>query len=225
MRNYGVSQSNGSIIAFTDADISVAIDWLQKGIYYLARRDVVCIGGLIDIPANATWIEKAWNLKEQIKPTNTERSWHTSMNLFVKKKAFLAAGGFNEQLKTCEDVDLCYRIRSLGKLIYHKDVRVIHYGKAKTLSHFFLKEKWRGQSNLKGFFSHDSVLSELPSVILPILYLWLYLSTIPLLIFTTTKYIALIQLGILLSIPALRSLAICTKGKRITFSPHYLLFG
>jgi hypothetical protein len=94
------------------------------------------------------------------------------MNLFIRTQAFEEAGGFDENLATCEDVDLCYRLARFGRIVSDSDLEVVHHGEAATIREFVRKELWRGRSNLKGAFRHGLSLKEVPSLILPLYFVF-----------------------------------------------------
>jgi len=170
LRNLGGKHSNGAILAFVDADCSVAKDWLKTAIGYADDMEVAAWGSPPGIPKDATWVQRTWYLFRQKKPGYKTVSWLESMNLFVRKDQFLAFGGFNESLVTCEDVDFSYRIRKYGKIISDSRIKVIHVGEAGTIKEFMNKEIWRGQSNLKGILSHGLLLKELLSLSIPLYF-------------------------------------------------------
>jgi glycosyltransferase involved in cell wall biosynthesis len=170
LRNYGAKKSKGEILAFVDADCVVFRDWLSFAATYSTLKDVAAWGAPPTIPKDASWVSCTWYLiRKKDKPIQ-EVDWLESMNLLVRKDQFFSAGGFNERLKTCEDVDFCYRIKPFGKIISDNRLRVVHYGEASTLREFIKKEIWRGSSNIKGFFSHRFSLKELPSALIPIYF-------------------------------------------------------
>jgi GT2 family glycosyltransferase len=90
------------------------------------------------------------------------------MNLIVRRRDFLAVGGFNEQLETVEDVDLCYRIGQRGKILCNLEMDAIHWGEARDLRTFWRKESWRSVSNLRGVLSHGLRWDEVPSLGYPL---------------------------------------------------------
>ena len=170
LRNFGAQVAKSSVLAFIDADCSVAVDWLRTASTYFSREDVACFGSAPVIPDNPTWVEQSWFLVRQKGKTVTETGWLESMNMFICKDTFVKAGGFNENLVTCEDVDISYRLRKYGKIISDQRIRAVHHGEAKTLSHFFRKERWRGTSNYRGLSQHGLHPDELPSLILPLYF-------------------------------------------------------
>jgi len=146
-----------------------------------------------------------------------EVEWLTSMNLIVRKDVFEEVGGFNENLVTCEDVDLCYRIGQTHKIISDKRIKSIHQGEARTINGFFKKERWRGKSNLDGIKEHGLKLKEIPSVVLPIYYLvspciflWV--------LFAKGVIVATAGIAILIAFPPLLiSLRVVSKSKKYKY--------
>jgi hypothetical protein len=90
------------------------------------------------------------------------------MNLIVRREAFLAVSGFNEQLETVEDVDLCYRLGQRGTILWNSAMEAIHWGEARDLRIFWRKESWRSISNLRGVLAHGFRWDELPSLGYPL---------------------------------------------------------
>lgn len=170
LRNFGVREAKGKIVAFIDADCTVRRDWLEEASRYLKEPGVACFGSPPGVPEDATWVQAAWYLVRRKQESVGETDWLESMNMFVRRNAFLACGGFNEKLVTCEDYDLSLRIKQVGLLVNDSRIVATHYGEASTVVHFFRKERWRGKSNFSGFSQHGFVLRELPSLIAPALH-------------------------------------------------------
>ena len=69
----------------------------------------------------------------------------------VKRTIFEAVGGFDEQLVTGEDAELCDRIRGSGHRIYESaSLRLIHLRNMSTLKGFFDKQVWHSLGMLGG---------------------------------------------------------------------------
>lgn len=183
LRNIGVRLSRGEILAFIDADVFVSNEWLVNALYVFDETGAVCVGSSPELPQINTWVERAWQYQNTNRPTRCERPWLPSMNLLVTRDAFLLAGGFNSNLRTCEDVDFGYRIGRFGKIVSDKSIRAVHVGEAKNIYSFFKKESWRGISNFHGLIEHGLVKQEIPSNVIAIAFLSLYV-IIPLLIIT-----------------------------------------
>ena len=170
LRNLGAKQAAFEILAFIDADCLVENDLLKKASIYFEADDIAAWGAPPAIPEQASWVQKTWYLVRKKEKPVQEVEWLESMNLFVRKREFMAVGGFSESLVTCEDVDFSYRIRTVGRIISDSDLKVVHLGEARTLREFVKKEIWRGKSNLTGVFKHGLSLKELPSLAVPLYF-------------------------------------------------------
>lgn len=178
LRNYGASLAEGAVLAFLDADCTVAECWLSEASRYLSKDDIACFGGPPAIPLNATWVQKAWFTVRAKKNCVEEADWLESMNMFVPRHVFAAVGGFNEKLVTCEDYDLSLRLKRFGKIISDNRIVAVHHGEASNLRRFFQKERWRGRSNFQGVSSHGFRWRELASLAAPTTYLILAIAVI-----------------------------------------------
>lgn len=170
LRNAGAEMAQGDVIAFVDADVVVSPDWLVKGIESLMAERVACAGCMPGIPDDATWVERTWSLQHAIMPEKCDKPWLASMNMLVWKSCFDEVKGFNPGLRTCEDVDLGYRLRKKYRVVSDKNIRAVHLGEAKTLAQLFRKESWRGIANFHGIKSHGIVLQEVPSHVVALYY-------------------------------------------------------
>ena len=110
-RNIGAQAAAGELLAFCDADDVVRPDWLGSIARCLAEADVV--GGEFDMASlNGGWPAvpappATWQMG--FLPAGL------SSNLGVRRSAFEEAGGFSEDLRVGEDVDLCWRLQLAGR--------------------------------------------------------------------------------------------------------------
>lgn len=177
LRNLGVGQGTGLILAFLDADCTVSRSWLRTAAPYLHRDDIACFGSPPIVPDDATWVQKAWFVVRRKSVEAAETAWLESMNMFVRRDAFIACSGFDESLTTCEDYDISLRLKVYGSIVADSTIVAVHHGEAATVSSFFRKELWRGKSNFAGLAQHGISLAELPSLMAPSLHclIWLLL--------------------------------------------------
>lgn len=171
LRNRGATLARGRYLAFVDSDVELSRDWLRNGLRVFDDAAVVASGCFPGVPGDATWVQRTWDLHQRGRYTDsTPRpiGWLSSMNLIVRRDAFLAVGGFNERLQTSEDVDLCYRLGQRGVILCNPTMDAVHWGEARDLKIFWRKEVWRGLGNLRGVFSHGFRWDELPSLGYPL---------------------------------------------------------
>ena len=173
LRNHGAKLAGGRVLAFMDADCTVAVDWLQQASRYLEQPDVALFGSPPGIPQESTWVQRTWFLVRGRTGDHevTEVSWLESMNMFIPRHLFFKVDGFNEELVTCEDVDISYRLAEHGRIISDVRIKATHHGEARTLREFFRKERWRGKSNYAGLRVHGLRPEEIPSLVLPAYFL------------------------------------------------------
>jgi GT2 family glycosyltransferase len=175
LRNCGAGLARGAYLAFVDSDVELTPNWLQQGLAPFKDQQVVAAGCFPRVPQKATWVQRAWDLQQRGRQGfqgPRPVSWLPSMNLLVRREAFLTVGGFNEQLTTAEDVDLCYRLGQRGIILNNPTMEAIHWGEARDLRAFWRKEVWRGTGNLSGVLSHGLRWDELPSVGYPLYVLF-----------------------------------------------------
>jgi len=144
---------------------------LERALVHFADHDVGAVGSPTHLPADATWVQRAWALHRHRKNRPGLVAWLPTENLLVRKAAFRKVGGFNASLVTCEDVDFCYRLGARYKIVNDPGIRSIHLGEAPTLAQFFRKETWRGTGNIAGVLTHRLRFSELPSVLFPVYHI------------------------------------------------------
>lgn len=150
VRNTGVQAATGAIMAFVDADHEIAVEWITACRAALSQPGVGAVGRLCDPPAPGTWVQRAYACLRDAAGEQRDVTWLGAGNLAVWRHVFDAAGGFDESVEACEDVDLCRAIRERGwRIVAEPKMRSIHHGDPATLSAVFRGERWRGRDNLR----------------------------------------------------------------------------
>ena len=148
MRNEGAQKATGTILAFIDADCIAHREWLAEGVRSLAQE--ACItGSFHDIPADGSWVEKAWFVTRQ--KGRVPSSHINTSNLFVTRELFENLGGFNQKLITGEDTEFSARAKKQVAVISDDKIQVIHLANPKTIAEFFRREIWHGLGALGSF--------------------------------------------------------------------------
>src|SRR5216683_6530415 len=208
LRNRGAALAQGDYVAFVDSDVELTPSWLQNGLDAFAEKHVVATGSFLEVPQDATWVQKTWSLHQRsrhLAGSVCPVAWLGSANLMVCRDDFLAVEGFNEHLETAEDVDLCYRLGQRGIIFYNPGMRAVHWGEAPDIRTFWRKEVWRGLGNWQGVLSHGWRWDELPSLGYPLYIICLgIIFVLSCSIDLWSRHIRLAPLGLgLLILPAL----------------------
>jgi glycosyltransferase involved in cell wall biosynthesis len=172
LRNLGVQQATGDLLAFVDADHALAPGWIASALSLFRDQRVGAGGAPYHSPADGTWVQRIYDglRSRSVDPVETE--WLGSGNLIIRRALFERMHGFDTMLESCEDVDLCKRMRASGAVLMNDArLRSTHYGDPRTLKALFMGELWRGRSNLQVTFRPPVTARELPSAIIPILQL------------------------------------------------------
>jgi hypothetical protein len=168
LRNAGAAHAAGSILAFVDADNEIGPAWLPAGCSLLANPDVAAAGALYEPPGDGTWVQRSYGLLRGTTRGECDVEWLGSGNMMVRRGAFEAVGGFDTSLTTCEDVDLCNRLRSRGhRIVSSIHMNSVHHGDPATLRDVFVGELWRGRDNLRVSIRQLSWRS-VPSILIPV---------------------------------------------------------
>lgn len=111
-RNKGIKISKAEIVAFLDADDEYHPDKIKIQLEYLEENTAVTCEVLNILPSGKSY-SKLGSDRSIIKPK--EILFSNKLNgagLLCEKKMILGVGGFNPNLKSCEDYDLWLRLLS-----------------------------------------------------------------------------------------------------------------
>jgi glycosyltransferase involved in cell wall biosynthesis len=169
LRNLAAARARAPILAFVDADHEIGPDWVASAVETLQDSSVAAVGALCDPPRDGTWVQKTYGALRGRVAGRRDVEWLGSGNLAIRKSAFDAHGGFDITLETCEDVELCGRLRRSGLRIVSDDrLESVHLGDPATLAALFRGELWRGRDNLRASLREPLTLRALPSVMIPV---------------------------------------------------------
>jgi GT2 family glycosyltransferase len=208
LRNMGAAATAAPVLAFVDADHLLSPDWIRSALEDLRASDTIGgVGALCLAPSPGTWVQRAYDRLRGRVPGRRPTSWLGAGNMAVKRAVFEEVSGFDESLETCEDVDLCKRVRAAGyELISDSRLVNVHVGDPATLTALFRGELWRGRSNLIVSFRPPVTIAELPSALIPIADLILLLGAGFLLLAMPYQPLGLACLAGVVALSALRAL-------------------
>ena len=231
-RNLGARSASGDMIAFVDADCELPTDWLESADQQILDPTVVAIGSSMALrDNNVSWVEKTWYALAHQQSTNdpcSDVDWLATFNLLVKKAAFEQAGGFDETLVTCEDVEFGYRLSAIGQMRRLNHCLVIHHGESQSIPEFYRREAWRARGAITIVLKHWKNLREVISFLMPIYIVLGFCASIILTIGVAIIQPQLLWLPLTLAVltgPLPLTLLIVKKNIRITkyFSAMTLL--
>lgn len=167
-RNLGAHHAVGEYLAFLDADVRLAPNWLETMYTTLQQQaHTVLVSARQRNSDQAPPLER---IRTALSNADVDAFVHflPGRNLFLSKATFLQAGQFPEHLMTCEDYYFTDKVNELGKLFYTSATEYVHLGEDKAFIPMFKKEIWRGQSNLASLTGRKVPLRELPSFVVPL---------------------------------------------------------
>jgi glycosyltransferase involved in cell wall biosynthesis len=160
-RNQGATYAEGDILVFVDADTLLAPDAIERIVEdfekpnvtlvfpkYLPKKEVLKIEGRkMQMPRR---LDTFWFSLENLARNYVDK-YAGGMCMACEAKTFRKIGGFNEELKVCEDIEISYRLRKKGCVIYDHNIvaypsarRYVKMGFIRTLlTYFFYSIQWR----------------------------------------------------------------------------------
>lgn len=139
--NIGIEKASGRYIAFTDADCVLPEEWLKNLTRHISQEKVKCVGGPNISPKEDTNLGRSLdsilaflsNLgpRYRMESKEIQETFHNpGCNVLYDKSTLEEIGGFDEELETCEDEELDFRLKEKGyKIIFTPDAPIDHYRK------------------------------------------------------------------------------------------------
>jgi mycofactocin glycosyltransferase len=138
-RNTGAAEGDAQWLVFLDADTRPPPDLLDA--YFSdppGPATALLAGGISDEPAEqegrpppaVRWAQLTRSMSQDTTLGLGRWGFAQTANCAVRRDAFAAVGGFREELRACEDADLCYRLEAAGWTIERREeARVVHAGR------------------------------------------------------------------------------------------------
>lgn len=143
-RNYGAARAVGDVIAFTDSDCLPLPTWLARAADGLANGAGIVCGPIVPRRRQGA----PGLMAAQLEGIGADRGTYPTANLFVRRAAFKAVGGFDEsfglypwgELVAGEDADLAWRLKRAGeRAVFMEDVIVDHLSTRITATQLLLR--------------------------------------------------------------------------------------
>lgn len=130
-RNRGVEVSNGRILLFVDADVVIRSDTITRVIEDFEKMPAIdaLFGSYDDEPGASNFLSQYKNLFHHYvhQRGKEDASTFWSGCGAIKRDVFIKFGGFNENFRFIEDIELGYRLKAAYRVIYlDKSLQVKH---------------------------------------------------------------------------------------------------
>jgi len=168
-RNTGAARANGEYLAFVDSDVRLSTNWIA--FMLSALEPGVVIASAVQIPDAELRMNDIIRSAMSAANIGDDVESLPGANLFLRKDVFDSSEKFLEHLQTCEDSTFTRSLLSQGKLVLTDRTGFVHLGEDLTLASLFKKEIWRGKSNLDLLGESKITVTELPSIVAPLLVL------------------------------------------------------
>lgn len=174
-RNYGASKSVFDVIVFVDADVSLTLGWeneIKCSLKKLRANYLYMTGSHCVPPQDGSFLERYWfsSFSQDVVTTHLGTG-----HMIMSRRLFDDVGGFNEELRTGEDYDICQRAKSIGAILENNSrLLALHRDYPQNLVDFFKRERWHGKGDtqsVKAFLSSKVAVSALVHVAFHIAFL------------------------------------------------------
>ena len=141
-RNVGLSCARGRYLLLTDADCVVGSDWVEQITGALVRSDAAVVGGAIRPYRPRTWTQRyAMTIVDGQSTLSYLPALHlpyvVGANAGFETDHLRDIGGFDEELRSGNDVDVCYKLGLRGRAIELVPAAIVwHEDRATLIAHF-----------------------------------------------------------------------------------------
>ena len=135
-RNTGLAQVTTALVAFVDSDVSLPNKaWLDPLLAHFADERVALVAPRISSAPGATWLAAYEQRNSPLdlgdEPARivagTRVSYVPAAAIVVRTEVMRAVGGFDETLRTGEDVDLVWRLSAAGHRCRYEPTSIVQH--------------------------------------------------------------------------------------------------
>jgi len=195
-RNTGASHAQGTVLLFLDDDCLVAQDWVERNVRALAEPRVGIVGARIQ-GVSPRFFARCHDFTNfgAYQPPVTREIAVASASMGIRRRLFEQIGGFDAEMRSGEDMELCARVQQAGyRTLYQPAIIVRHHHGRQSLRHFlhynYQHGRWKGLHSNSSFSSAHWQQVCLTHLHTPTLYL----GCIP--VFALLATVRLVQLNV-----------------------------
>ena len=141
-RNAGLAEVTTPLVGFVDTDVDLSDDWLDALLPHFADPLVALVAPRVASPDGPTMLAQYESTRspldlgpEQARiAAGTRVSYVPAATLLVRTDALRAIGGFDESLRTGEDVDMVWRLIDAGHRCRYEPASTVHHRPRTTLA-------------------------------------------------------------------------------------------
>jgi cellulose synthase/poly-beta-1,6-N-acetylglucosamine synthase-like glycosyltransferase len=173
-RNRGVAVACGEVIAFTDADCTVAPEWLCSLVPALADERVGVAGGRILARRPCNWVERfGERIHDHLASISQSRpATAITMNWASRRDVLERMGGFDERFLRCQDSELSLRMVRAGLELVYVDDAIVYHRNESTIAGLAREGYVHGYHAPAVLALHSDYLSAFPPAITPLRRVW-----------------------------------------------------
>lgn len=141
-RNIGLNEARGKYILFTDADCVINSNWVKEMVNKFEKTNYVGLGGRIQRYSPKTRIEKmgknlAWGQDKLQYLQILDLPYIVFANAGFLRDNLIAVGGFDVELLSGNDVDICWKLGLKNWKIGTCEAAIVFHENRKTIKKYF----------------------------------------------------------------------------------------
>jgi mycofactocin system glycosyltransferase len=153
-RNAGMAAVATPLVAFVDTDVDLPEDWLEPLLVHFADPSVALVAPRVASTAGATALAEYEAARSPLDlgsqpgrvAAGTRVSYVPAAALVVRTDALRAIGGFDEAMRSGEDVDMVWRLIEAGHRCRYEPAVSVHHRPRSTFSAWVRQRIFYGRS-------------------------------------------------------------------------------
>ena len=172
VRNLLAREANGPYYVFLDADTRLTPEWSVFVSSLTERPHSAFVAGSRVVTPPEDKNNYLWRNWFKYLEGNQPKNYVNSGHMIMPAHVFNSLGGFDANLVTGEDVDICHRAVKHGYALYvHPELLVYHDGYPRSTMNFFRRELWHGVGDFRDW---STFLESSPAKAGLVYMLWIF---------------------------------------------------